>query len=321
MTVFETLELPESDSRPHLQKLYQIIDECWFRLLWREFLAPSKSPEYFKKKIDKSWNVYTRKIIDIHLCYDNENIQREIEGAFICYGFSEPFIEELILNPEFLSLLKEAPSFNDFLLGIQEVYYEHKRIGSSYNEIIDSLLRHWFYCKDRVVSISKGLVSSLHDIDQEFMLWLKNNTHKLDQISWDAFEKITAEVFASKGYKVELTGRNQNKSADVIAIRNDEFGIETKYLIECKRYSSKKRIGMEIVNGVIGAAVRAKVDHAFLVTTSSFTSNVIKRKAELSELNLQIKDGHEIKEWLKCYKVRSDGGLWLSKTWDNSSLI
>ena len=104
-----------------------------------------------------------------------------------------------------------------------------------------------------------------------------------------------------------------------MAVRTDDFGVETKYLIECKRYRSTRRVGLDIVNGVIGATRRADADHAFLVTSSFFSTEVEDRKTELEELRLHLRDGDDVREWLRNYCVRSEGGLWLSPGWDEGT--
>ncbi len=75
---------------------------------------------------------------------------------------------------------------------------------------------------------------------------------------------------------------------------------------------------MDIVNGVIGAARRENVDHAFLVTTSGFSPDVQRRVAELRELRLHLKDGEDIVNWLRSYQMRSEGGLWIDADLDAS---
>ena len=153
------------------------------------------------------------------------------------------------------------------------------------------------------------------------MLWLRAHPEVLDRIAWEAFEQIVAEILAGKGFTVDLAGRIRDKTADILAIRTDELGIETKYLIECKRYSKARRVGLDIVNGVLGAATRADVDHALLVTSSSYTRDVERLKPSLSELRLHLRDGEDVLKWLQDYRPRRDGGLWLATNWDEEFLV
>lgn len=171
----------------------------------------------------------------------------------------------------------------------------------------------------KIVKLEPRLIGSIRDIYQEYMLWLKKHNDMVADVSWEAFEKIVAEVFASYGFVVEITSRLRNKSADIIAVKCDKVGVDHKYLIECKKYRRDRRIGMHVINQVIGAARRADVDHAFLFTTSFFTKDVNRRKAEFSDIRLHLRDGTEVCEWLKNYEPKSDGGLWLSQGWNDKA--
>lgn len=176
------------------------------------------------------------------------------------------------------------------------------------------LRQRWEEMRNRVVGLTEEMVGSLRDISGEVMVWLKKHPNSMDRLAWEAFEKIVAEVFAARGFKVDLTGRVRDNTADVIAVRTD-FGAETRYLIECKKYTRTNRIGLDIVNGVVGAAKRANADHAFLVTTSSFTRDVTKQEVVLRDLRVHLRDGDAIVKWLSDYTPRSDGGLWLDQQW------
>jgi HJR/Mrr/RecB family endonuclease len=125
---------------------------------------------------------------------------------------------------------------------------------------------------------------------------------------------LTGEILTSHGFSIQFTGRIKNRSADLIAIDKKEHGEEVKYLVECKRYGGAEKVGLEILNAVVGASFRARVTHAMLVTTSSFTSNVFEARAELEDFRLELHDGRQIMEWLADYEFK-DFGLWLPDGW------
>ncbi|KPA17228.1 restriction endonuclease [Candidatus Magnetomorum sp. HK-1] len=168
----------------------------------------------------------------------------------------------------------------------------------------------------RVLNLTPDLISSIKVVNQEYIEWLRAHPKALDTIAWEAFEKLIAEILVNYGFKVDLTGRIRNQSADIIAIRTDELGVDTRYLIECKRYSRYRKVGIDIVNSVLGAAKLANVEHAFLVTTSSFSMDVKRRENEFKDYRLHLRDGEDVVEWLKDYNVRSNSGLWLSNGWN-----
>ena len=188
-------------------------------------------------------------------------------------------------------------------------------LDDRFDNVTIFIAQAWELWRPRVADLSPGLIASVKDIHAEYIAWLTRHPDELDNIAWEAFEKLVAEIFASRGFSVDLTGRVRNQSADLLAIRTDEFGVETKYLIECKRYSRTRRIGLDIVNAVIGAARRGNVDHAFLVTSSVFTEDVLRGANDLREVRLHLRDGDDVVQWLDDYAFRSDGGLWLARDW------
>ncbi|GFO67223.1 hypothetical protein GMLC_08020 [Geomonas limicola] len=170
--------------------------------------------------------------------------------------------------------------------------------------------------KNRSILHTPSLVSSVKTINQEYIAWLKKHPDQLPNISWEAFEKLIAEIFSSYGFQVDIIAKQRGMSGDIIAIKTDEVGVTRKYLIECKCYNDTRHIGIAIVNEVIGAAMRAKTDYAMLVTTSSFTKNVFDRTNEIKSVRLELREGREIKDWLLSYKQKDDGELWLPVGWD-----
>lgn len=169
----------------------------------------------------------------------------------------------------------------------------------------------WARWSRRAAIVAGPLIATEKELHRELMLWLRHHPEAVEEVAWEAFEKIIAEIFASHGFRVELTGRVAGRSADILAIRTDELGVDTRYLIEAKRYQAGRKIGLDVVNQVLGSARRQNVEHAFLVTTSRFTADVEKERVRLGELRLHLRDGEAIKEWLSHYTVRSDGGVWL----------
>ena len=162
----------------------------------------------------------------------------------------------------------------------------------------------------RIANVSDDLFSAGILINEEFIIWLKTHSDQSKNIHSDAFEQLTGEILASHGFDIQFTGRIKNRSADLIAIEKMENGDETKYLVECKRYSDSNKVGIDILNAVVGASFRAKTSHAMLVTTSSFTSNVTDARDELEDFRLELHDGEQIMEWLADYEFK-DFGLWL----------
>ncbi|MBX3419161.1 MAG: restriction endonuclease [Pirellulaceae bacterium] len=148
----------------------------------------------------------------------------------------------------------------------------------------------------RIANLSEDLISAVKLINEEFIIWLKTHLNSSKQIHADAFEQLTGEILTSHGFDIEFTGRIKNRSADLMAIQKNENGEEIKYLVECKRYCESNKVGIDILNSVVGASFRAKTSYAMLVTTSEFTSNVFEARAELEDFRLDLHDGRRVSE-------------------------
>lgn len=89
----------------------------------------------------------------------------------------------------------------------------------------------------------------------------------------------------------------------------------TGIFVECKRYNHSRLVGLDTVNAVLGAARRAHVDHAFLVTTSSFSRDVMALEPDLRDLRVHLRNEQAVRQWLADYRS-SHGRLWIAPDLD-----
>jgi hypothetical protein len=199
----------------------------------------------------------------------------------------------------------------DTVRGLRTV--ESKRHDPAWvDRVLEKMQLTW---RERTKFINQELATAMSELTHEYLVWLHHHPNAVENIAWPAFERLVAEILSSRGFKVELTARVRNRSADIIAISTDSLGIETKYLIECKCYDDRHRIGMDIVNAVLGAKARERADHALLVTTSSFTSDVRESESGLRDLRLTLRDGDAVQEWLVELKPAYVSGAFLQPGW------
>jgi restriction system protein len=107
---------------------------------------------------------------------------------------------------------------------------------------------------------------------------------------------------------VELTAPTRDGGCDIIAFSVNELGIQSKYIIECKRYRPDCPVGVRLVRSLYGIKDSKQAQHAILATTSYFTRDAIAFAENPSVLGLHLKDINDISEWLKQEKDRSKGG-------------
>jgi hypothetical protein len=89
------------------------------------------------------------------------------------------------------------------------------------------------------------------------------------------FEELIASIYGDLGYQVLLTKRTSDGGRDIICLAHKD-GMNTKLIIECKRYAARKKISVSQVRSLYGVAQDERVTHAILATTSSFTEPALK---------------------------------------------
>jgi HJR/Mrr/RecB family endonuclease len=132
------------------------------------------------------------------------------------------------------------------------------------------------------------------------MKFLAENPKLLYQISDRDFEQLIAEIFALKGFEVELTAQTRDGGKDIIAFYRDQLGFRMKYIVECKRYAWHNPVDISIVQRLEGVRHSLDAHKGILATTSRFTQPAIDwAKIERNVWNLELKAHNDIVDWLK----------------------
>ncbi|MEM8667431.1 MAG: restriction endonuclease [Planctomycetota bacterium] len=107
---------------------------------------------------------------------------------------------------------------------------------------------------------------------EELGTYLKERHKLLSAIGWRRFEELVCDIFKHHGWDAQLTLPSKDGGADVILFQNGE----RTAIVECKKYSSRRKVGVGMVRQLVGASVRFDVRNAHIVTSSSFTSGAEK---------------------------------------------
>lgn len=151
--------------------------------------------------------------------------------------------------------------------------------------IIDCLLCGW-YLYVEPDGTEESAVLRIFDINSpnlpldELGAHLRRSFADLYNITWRRFEALVADVFKANGYRVILTRQARDGGADIIVLRSESAHQEA--IIECKKYAKRRRVGIQVVRAVVGAAVSWDVRRAVIVTSSAFS-----RDARLSTTEFQ----------------------------------
>jgi len=114
------------------------------------------------------------------------------------------------------------------------------------------------------------------------------------------FEEVIAHVYQNIGWDVTLTKQSRDGGVDIYCLsKGGEMCI-----VECKRYSRDRSVGIAAVDRLLGVAYRSNASTAHLVTTSTFSSpafgvaNLLKKS---NGIELTLVDAHQLSVLLDLY--------------------
>jgi len=128
----------------------------------------------------------------------------------------------------------------------------------------------------------------------EFNRLKKANMRKLSYLRSlppQKFEAAVIAMFRKLGYTVAPTPFINDRGKDAIAEKNGE-----KYLIECKRYGEKNRVGRPDLQKFFAAMVEEEALKGFFVTTGNFSQPAIEYGREN---NIEMINHHELIDMMK----------------------
>ena len=140
-----------------------------------------------------------------------------------------------------------------------------------------------------VVSVQQALI----DI-------IERDPRRIFSISSRQFEEVIAEVFAKRGFDVELTKQTRDGGRDIVAI-GSSMGIRHKYLIECKRYAPSRNVSIAAVQRLYGVKIAERANKAILATTSGFTRDA-REFAHQHIWDIDLRAYDDIMAWIKTYR-------------------
>lgn len=149
-------------------------------------------------------------------------------------------------------------------------------------------------------------------ISTELIAFLRRHPDEMYSLRPRQFEELVAEILAHYGWDVQLTPPTRDGGYDIFAVTKDVSGVRNSWIIECKRYGKERKVGVEVVRSLYGAAGGlAKANVAMmLATTATFTEGA--RRYASSKYNFELRDYRSVLEWINAYTPHPDGRLYLS---------
>lgn len=156
-------------------------------------------------------------------------------------------------------------------------------------------------------------IEEIANLSPELLDRLRSHAKDLEKLRPDVFEQLVGELLASRGFtEVELVGRKQDTSADLLATKYiDDIG-EHRYFVEVKRW--KDSIGVEVIDRVHGAVTGERSRHgwtaAIIVSIAGFKKFRKYSLSDVANLGIYLKGREDLINWLEEYN-QSPNGLWL----------
>jgi hypothetical protein len=113
------------------------------------------------------------------------------------------------------------------------------------------------------------------------------------------FEELVAEFLNRDGLEVYVTPESRDGGRDILAFAQTPIGRHL-YLVECKRYSPDRPVGISIVQRLYGVVTHEKATAGLIVTTSRFSATAL-AFAETNRHQIGLKDYNDLKNWLKIH--------------------
>jgi Holliday junction resolvase-like predicted endonuclease len=139
--------------------------------------------------------------------------------------------------------------------------------------------------------------------EAEVAIHLQKRPEDLYYLHPRRFEEIVAATYEEHGYRTILTKPTRDDGVDIF-LMEDDVGILA--LVEVKRFAKQRKVGIGHVDRLRGAQLRKGVNHAIIVTTSSFSSYALKgAKAEkpiASGFTMDLIDAEELLRMLGVFR-------------------
>lgn len=125
---------------------------------------------------------------------------------------------------------------------------------------------------------------------------LAANPSRLFALDGRRFEELVAELLARDGMEVQLTQTTRDGGRDILASTHDSTGHHL-FLVECKRFSPARPIGVDIVRSLYGVVEQERATAGVLVTTSRFTADA-KAFAAPIQYRMSLREYEELVAWI-----------------------
>lgn len=125
----------------------------------------------------------------------------------------------------------------------------------------------------------KRLLDAIRRVTSDVVDHVSRNPESVWRLTSRQFEELVAEIYARRGFEVRLTPATRDGGADIWVTRHDDLGTAL-YLVECKKWSPRRPVGVDVVRALFGAVGLEGANAGVIVTTSRFTRDAEDLRAQ-----------------------------------------
>jgi hypothetical protein len=144
---------------------------------------------------------------------------------------------------------------------------------------------------------------------QELLDALAEHPEALPYVSHADFESLCAELFARRGFKVDLFRQTADGGIDFLAVDDDDSD-PVIFAIQCKqpeeREDRKRRsVGRPILQQIYGAAKAWDLSGAILISGATYSTEA-KQFASLKPSEMKVFSASDVLDWIEKYRWNED---------------
>jgi restriction endonuclease Mrr len=146
-------------------------------------------------------------------------------------------------------------------------------------------------------------------VSQELIDHLAKNPEALPSVSHHEFEMLCAEIFARRGFKVDLFRGSGDGGIDFLAVHDEKvdpiiFAVQVKQP-ERRIGKSRRSVGRPVVQQIYGAAKAWDITGGIVISGSTYSIQA-KRFADLKPNEMKVYNGKDLLDWITQYRWNED---------------
>jgi restriction system protein len=124
---------------------------------------------------------------------------------------------------------------------------------------------------------------------------------KLENVDWQQFEELVAELLRGDGYTVTLTKRTRDGGVDILAERSVPKMGTILTVWQAKKMKEGNKVGLRVIRELADTRTQMKASKGIIVTSTSLTRDAI-RRIQSDKYILAGFQKPELLEWIRHYR-------------------